>query len=199
MMADTKEQTVHAKLAMVQAELKVPKGRQNKFGGYSYRNAEDIMEAAKPLCVKHGLLLNCSDGIDMIGTRYYVRAVASVTDVSTGERIEICSYARECDSKKGMDDAQLTGACSSYARKYAMCGLFSIDDTKDMDTEEFSPEDNKLRAWSSLSREASRYKLSNDDIAKILKELCGTDFKTATAEDFYTVRINLDEYMSKKQ
>ena len=120
------------KLTALQNELKAPKGQFNTFGKYNYRNCEDILEAVKPLLVKHGVGLTVSDEIVAIGDRFYVKATAVLQ--FDGEQIQVTAYARECDTKKGMDDAQLTGSCSSYARKYALNGLFLIDDTKDADS-----------------------------------------------------------------
>lgn len=124
------------KLMDVQKKLKAPKGQFNKFGGYHYRSCEDILEAAKPLCVEAGLLLTVSDEVVMIGERYYVKATAKVAD-DTNE-FSVTAYAREEETKKGMDGSQITGTASSYARKYALNGLFCIDDTKDADTNEYA-------------------------------------------------------------
>ena len=124
------------KLMDVQKKLKAPKGQFNKFGGYHYRSCEDILEAAKPLCVEAGLLLTVSDEVVMIGERYYVKATAKVAD-GTNE-FSVTAYAREEETKKGMDGSQITGTASSYARKYALNGLFCIDDTKDADTDEYT-------------------------------------------------------------
>jgi len=120
------------KLLEVQATLKAPKGQTNTFGKYKYRSCEDILEALKPLLKKNGLTLGISDEIVMIGERYYVKATAKVADAENV--LEVTAYAREPEEKKGMDLAQLTGATSSYARKYALNGMFCIDDTKDADT-----------------------------------------------------------------
>lgn len=124
---------VAQKLMQVQKDLKAPKGQFNKFGNYKYRSCEDILEAAKPLCVDNGLLLTVTDKIVLIGDRYYVEATASVMDAETAITFEVTASAREEESKKGMDGSQVTGAASSYARKYALNGLFCIDDTKDSD------------------------------------------------------------------
>jgi len=134
-MSEKKEKKLNLmqKLFKIQAELKAPKGQFNKFGGFKFRNCEDILEAVKPLLSKYELYLNISDSISMVGERYYVKATASVMD-EEGQKIEAIAYAREQDFKKGMDEAQLTGACSSYARKYSLNGLFAIDDTKDQDS-----------------------------------------------------------------
>lgn len=124
--------TIHEKLIQIQSELKAPKGQYNSFGKYKYRNCEDILEAVKPLLKKQGLAIRLSDDIVMIGSRYYVQATAEITDGETA--VKSVAFAREEESKKGMDGSQVTGAASSYARKYALNGLFAIDDTKDSDT-----------------------------------------------------------------
>lgn len=120
----------------IQAKLKAPKNLYNSFGKYKYRNAEGIMEAVKPLLAEHGCVLRMSDEVILIGERYYVKAHATISNAG-GECITCCALAREDDTKKGMDGAQITGTASSYARKYALNGLFLIDDTKDPDTDEY--------------------------------------------------------------
>lgn len=120
------------KLVDVQGKLKAPKGQYNNFGKYKYRSCEDILEAVKPLLVERGLLLTIKDEVLMVGERYYIRAIAAITDGTNS--IEAVAFAREEESKKGMDSSQVTGAASSYARKYALNGLFCIDDNKDSDT-----------------------------------------------------------------
>lgn len=123
--------TLQQKLIEIQAELKAPKSQFNKFGGYNYRNCEDILEAVKPLCAKHEIVPLLSDEVVMIGDRFYIKATAKVTDGK--EEIATTAFARESKDKKGMDESQITGSASSYARKYALNGLFCIDDTKDAD------------------------------------------------------------------
>lgn len=122
---------INSSLALIQKELKAPKGQLNKFGNYNYRSCEDIVEAVKPLLGT--LTLTISDEVVNIGTRYYVKATATLSDGESN--ISVSAFARESEEKKGMDSAQITGACSSYARKYALNGLFAIDDTKDADTQ----------------------------------------------------------------
>ena len=122
---------VAEKLAQVQAKLAVPKGRENTFGGFSYRSAEDILRAVKPLLAEHNLLLTLNDTIEMLGNRFYVASKASLIDTESGEDITVKAMAREPESRTKMDDAQVTGSSSSYARKYALCGLFAIDDSSD--------------------------------------------------------------------
>ena len=129
--------SIYEKLAKIQSQLKAPKGQYNSFGNYKYRSCEDIVEAVKPLCHSVGAVLVISDEMVMLGNRYYIKATAIIYDAETGENVYNVAYAREEESKKGMDAAQVSGACSSYARKYALNGLFAIDDTKDADTEQF--------------------------------------------------------------
>lgn len=118
-------------LIAIQSELKAPKNQWNDFGKYNYRSAEDILEAVKPLLKKHECHLTISDEMVVLGDRYYVKATATLAN--EGESISTTAYAREEESKKGMDASQITGSTSSYARKYALNGLFCIDDTKDPD------------------------------------------------------------------
>lgn len=122
-------------LNKIQQELKAPKGQTNSFGNYKYRSCEDILEAVKPLLGDSTLTIN--DEIVMIGDRFYVKATATIRDIESKE-VSVSAYARESFEKKGMDSAQITGATSSYARKYALNGLFLIDDTKDADTKDNS-------------------------------------------------------------
>ena len=116
----------------IQHKLKAPKGQYNSFGKYNYRSCEDILEGVKPLLKEHDLALLIDDEIVQIGERYYVKATAKITDGR--ESVSATAYAREPDTKKGMDESQITGATSSYARKYALNALLCIDDTKDADT-----------------------------------------------------------------
>ena len=131
------------KLLAIQSELHAPKNQKNTFGGYNYRSCEDILEAAKPICKAHGLLLNLSDDIALIGERYYVKATATIRDAESDESLTVTAFARESADKKGMDDSQITGTASSYARKYALNGLFCVDDTKDADTDEYAKQGKK--------------------------------------------------------
>ena len=125
---------IYEKLSNVQIELKAPKNQFNGFGKYKYRNCEDILEAVKPLLAKNKLTMLISDEIEHIGERFYIKATVTLFDVETGETIITSKLAREEETKKGMDASQLTGSTSSYATKYALNGLFLIDDTKDADT-----------------------------------------------------------------
>ena len=131
-----KIKTFNERVVLAQNELKAPKGQMNRFGGYAYRSAEDILEAVKPINLKHELLLNLRDEIIEVGGRIYVKAIATLCDVHSDLKIEVQAFAREAEAKKGMDDSQITGSASSYARKYALNGLYLIDDTKDADSNE---------------------------------------------------------------
>lgn len=128
---------IYEKLVKVQTELKAPKNQRNNFGGYNYRSCEDILEAVKPILKENGLTLILKDDIVNIGERYYIVAIAELIDTETSEKIITQAQARESETKKGMDDSQITGTASSYARKYCLNGLFLIDDTKDADTDEY--------------------------------------------------------------
>jgi len=134
---------IYKKLSVIQKELKSPKNQFNSFGKYNYRSCEDILEAAKPLSIKHGAVLTTSDKIINVGDRYYVEATATLTDIEDDSQIMNTASARESLDKKGMDSSQITGTASSYARKYALNGLFCIDDTKDADTDEHKVQSNQ--------------------------------------------------------
>lgn len=120
------------KLLDIQSKLKAPKNQYNSFGKYHYRSCEDVLEALKPILVEHKCLLTITDEVVMIGSRYYIKATATISDGE--DSISVNAYAREEETKKGADGSQVTGASSSYARKYALNGLFCIDDNKDSDT-----------------------------------------------------------------
>ena len=134
---DTKKDkmNIHQKLQGIQTELKAPKGQTNKFGGYRYRSCEDILTALKPLLAQYTCTLAISDDMVEVGGRVYVMATATLASTSCegDDAVSTSGFAREAETKKGMDDAQITGSASSYARKYALNGLFAIDDTKDPD------------------------------------------------------------------
>ena len=125
--------TIYEKLSAIQEELKAPKNQYNSFGGYNYRSCEDILTAVKPICRKHRTTLILSDDLVNVGDRNYVKAKVQLQDLDATEFVFVTAYAREEETKKGMDGSQITGASSSYARKYALNGLFNIDDTKDSD------------------------------------------------------------------
>lgn len=145
-MTEQKKLNIHEKLLAIQSELKAPKGQYNSFGKYKYRSAEDILEAVKPLLAKYKALLILTDEIKVVGEEYtentktlrtYLSALAQFIDTESNEVISVSAMAREPQTKTGMDASQITGTASSYARKYALNGLFCIDDTKDADTDEY--------------------------------------------------------------
>lgn len=130
--------SVYEKLGKIQTNLKAPKNQFNSFGKYNYRSCEDILEGLKPLLTEYNCSVIISDEIELIGDRYYLKATATLIDNEKTDNniISVSGYAREAESKKGMDDSQVSGATSSYARKYALNGLFAIDDTKDADSQD---------------------------------------------------------------
>ena len=164
----------YAKLIKVQATLNAPKGQFNSFGKYHYRSCEDIMGAVKPLLAEHGLVQLVSDEIEKIGDRFYVKAIVTVTDGVTTHSVS--GYARESLTKKGMDDAQVTGATSSYARKYALNGMYNIDDTKDADTNEYR-EHAKQKANQQVRSQATGFN-PDECLAKATSAMSGCDMKT---------------------
>lgn len=197
---------IYAALMAVQAELKAPKGQHNSFGKYDYRSAEDIIEAVKPLLKDNGLFLTMSDDIVLIGDRYYVRATVKVVDVVTGESVQTSALAREAAQKKGMDESQVTGTASSYARKYALNGLFAIDDNRDADTDEYARQtkgstNDELRskAMHSLVTEMQRVGASGEEVSA----LCGVKFGKTTSRDLSTGELsklsaNLEQWIAEQ-
>lgn len=128
---------IYEKLNKIQSELKAPKGQYNKFGKYSYRSCEDILEALKPHLLKNGCVVTLTDDMQFIGDRYYLKATATITDAESGKSVSNVALAREDKERAGMSESQITGTASSYARKYALNGLFLIDDTKDANTDAY--------------------------------------------------------------
>ena len=173
-MAETKKLTLIQKLQAVQVEMKAPKNLLNKFGGYKYRNAEGILEALKPYEDKYGFVTVLSDKIEEVGGRVYVVATATIYDCDSDTSFSVSARAREADNKKGQDDAQLTGATSSYARKYALNGLFLLDDTKDADTDEYRTESEaraKTAPKATPAPKAEPKKEVSEESKKIRREL----------------------------
>lgn len=160
--------SIFSKLLSIQNELKAPKNQYNKFGKYNYRSCEDILEAIKPLCLKYGAVLLVDDYVEQVGERFYIKAKASLIDIETEQEIYAYAYARESENKKGMDSAQVTGATSSYARKYALNGLFCIDDTKDVDTQEYQE---KKQMNNNQSKNANSYEQVGIEQAVLLGEI----------------------------
>ena len=187
-------------LIKIQSELVATKSQYNSFGKYYYRSCEDILEAVKPLLSKYNAELTISDDVVSVGDRVYVKATVSITDGK--ETKTVTAFAREPLDRKGQDSSQITGATSSYARKYALNGLFLIDDNKDADTEELKNETDarsktkggkpsytedqlaKMKAWADGT-------FTEDELAGFRKECCGPDYANAIE------RIN-EEYLKRR-
>ena len=193
---------VYEKLMTVQTKLRAPKGQYNQFGHYSYRSCEDILEALKPLLAEVGAIVNVSDEIKLIGNRFYVEATAMFLDCETGDSVVAKASAREDESKKGMDLAQVTGSVSSYARKYALNGLFAIDDNKDSDATNTHGKDIKpnmtpvgglseaqLKRLLAIGNKAG---FSKDTIIKTVKKSYGCELKDMTKEQYNEVCNRLE-------
>lgn len=164
-----KERTFLEKVSLLITELKAPKSQRNNFGKYNYRSAEDILEAVKPLANNYGLVPKLSDEPVMIGDWHYIKATASIKDVKTGEEEVATAYAREPLAKKGMDESQITGTASSYARKYAMNGLYQIDDTKDADTDEYTEQVKQATPKPITKTQQQALQKRSDEIAELAK------------------------------
>ena len=185
-MAET--QNLTQKLLNVQRDLKAPKGQYNSFGKYKYRSAEDILEAVKPINVRNGILLTITDEPILIGEWHYIKASATVTDGV--DNLTVTAYARESETKKGQDLSQITGTASSYARKYALNGLYLIDDTKDADTDEYRNQGNKAPAVKSATQaEIGNLKKEVIAFSNLMKEQ-GKDVKPEQVEQ----TLNITDY-----
>lgn len=170
---------IYEKLSAIQQELKAPKGQFNSFGKYKYRSCEDILEAVKPIYGKYKTALVLLDDIKEVSGRFYVMAQAQLHDCESDGAVTATAYAREPVEKKGMDDSQITGTASSYARKYALNGLFCIDDTKDADTDEYQKQQEGKTAKSEPAKAAippkqkPGYKLPPQGDATVICDRCG--------------------------
>ena len=169
---------IYEKLQIIQSKLKAPKSQRNNFGNYNYRNCEDILEAVKPLLEEVKAAIKITDEVVLVGERYYIKAKVEFINTENGESLENTAFAREEETKKGMDGSQITGASSSYARKYALNGLFAIDDTKDSDTTNTG---DKPRLDTKLLEEASSLNIELEKVAtflgKAVEELTSADLK----------------------
>lgn len=165
---------IHEKMMKIQTTLKAPKNLFNSSGNYKYRNAEGILEAVKPLLAENKLSMYISDDVQAVNDRVYVKATVSIFDIETGESVMTTASAREALNKKGMDDSQITGTASSYARKYALNGIFLLDDTKDADTDENQKE--RTARANKQEQEKNKEKLDQMKISlvkqKTLLDLC---------------------------
>lgn len=181
--------TIYEKLAKIQSTLKAPKGQYNSFGKYKYRNCEDILEAVKPLLAEVKAVVIIGDELELIGSRFYVKATARFIDCETDAQITNTAYAREEDTKKGMDGSQITGASSSYARKYALNGLFAIDDTKDSDTTHGMPDQQSNQQNQQPANTAPQ--LMTEQHYNILIRACGNAQMDGSAEEFWKERYRV--------
>ena len=177
----------------IQHKLKAPKGQYNSFGKYNYRSCEDILEGVKPLLKEHNLALLIDDEIVQIGERYYVKATAKITDGR--EIVSATAYAREPDTKKGMDESQITGATSSYARKYALNALLCIDDTKDADTMDNSKKpvqqtQETVYNWQTLKARATQGGISEDELKHYLKKTLKVNESKDMTQEHYQQAFN---------
>ena len=181
---------IQEKLTTIQLDLKAPKSKRNNFGNYNYRSCEDILEAFKPLLAANMCSLTLDDDVLCIGDRVYVKATATLTDHAEGATISTHAFAREAETKKGMDESQITGTTSSSARKYALNGLFAIDDTKDADTDEYQ------------GREATRQTAKQEpkQTAKPFKcSVCGNDVVPVSFDGKnYSARAIAEQTTKKK-
>ena len=148
--------TINEKLMHIQTQIKAPKNLYNSFGKYKYRNAEGICEAVKPYLQEEGVSLVLKDDVVEVGGRVYIKATAILSDIENGTSVSTSAYARESEEKKGMDDSQITGTASSYARKYALNGLFLLDDTKDADSDEYKKENDEKAQMKKDEAEAEK-------------------------------------------
>ena len=193
---------VYEKLAAIQSELKAPKNQYNNFGKYAYRNCEDILEALKPLLKEHKSTIYISDEIVTVLERFYVKATVTFIDAETGEKIINTAYAREEEDKKGMDGSQVTGSSSSYARKYALNGMFAIDDTKDSDfTNTTTKGDNPGLSEAQIKRLlaiASKVNISADDVKKVVAKNFGVqDLRKMSKQQYDEICSRLEKKGNK--
>lgn len=201
------DKTIHQKLIEVQEELKAPKGQYNSFGKYHFRSTEDIVEALKPLLIKRGLLLLMYDEIELIGSRIYVVSTADLTDGATN--IKVSARARESETKKGMDDSQITGTASSYARKYALNGMFLIDDSKDADTPEYSGQMNNQQQSKQPEITLDAVKTALNDLVKktngdytkisayLLKQVGADNFNALSGQQLFAAKDYIKQLSDK--
>ena len=171
---------IYEKLTEVQNELKAPKSKYNSFGKYNYRSCEDILEAVKPILKAKRLAMTVKDDVFNIGERFYIMATVTVFDCESEEKVTTTAYAREDADKKGMDGSQITGSSSSYARKYALNGMFAIDDTKDADSWNTNDKDRTVE-----KKEAER--ATEEQVAKLRALYKGKEDKLTELLDKYDI------------
>lgn len=179
---------IYEKLSNIQSQISVTKSNYNSFGKYSYRSAEDILEAAKPVCKANGCVLTIKDEMVALEGRFYVMAICTLTDIESLEKIEVTAFAREEESKKGMDSSQVTGATSSYARKYALNGLFNLDDNKDADTDAYTETQRKAQKQEADAKIKAQAQ-ADLPISKDEEEILVRLIQTAPGKDDYETRV----------
>lgn len=187
---------IYGKLTALQNKLKAPKGQYNSFGKYAYRNAEDILESVKPLLAEFGLAMFISDSIEVYDARTYVKATVTLVNIDKPDEIIINSaFAREEEEKKGMDGSQITGASSSYARKYAMNAMFAIDDTKDSDTTNTHGKDDTKSG--TVKKELTRTEMIDvfSSMAKEKQEKAFADYKEQTGKTVKEAKYLTTEFL----
>ena len=193
--------SIYEKLSEIQHELKAPKGQYNSFGKYKYRSCEDILEAVKPLCYKNRATLVLSDEVQASGDRMYIKATATLYDLDSDSKVENSAYARESSEKKGMDESQITGTASSYARKYALNGLFNIDDTKDADTDEYAKQTTENDSKISKTQVDALYNLiknkgiENDEVIVTLKEKGYEKLADIKVKDYMSIAKHFENFV----
>lgn len=191
--------SVYEKLMNVQSKLKAPKSQFNKFGNYSYRSCEDILEAVKPLLSEVKAVLNLEDEVLQIGDRFYVKATATFTDIEDEKNISKSAFAREEESQKGMSSAQVTGSVSSYARKYALNGLFCIDDTKDDDFNNKHGKESAKSASNSKSNSKPSGNLSEAQIKRLFAIAVKAGFSPEKVKTSIKTKYNIEISQLTKQ
>lgn len=203
-MSETIKVNIYSKLAMIQQEVKVPKSQYNSFGGYNYRSAEQIESIVKPICMKYGTVLFLSDAIETHDGWHYITATATLVDITDERSISVSASAREQEAKKSMDASQITGTASSYARKYALSGLFLLDDVKDADDDAYQgKEETQQKYFKDLISMETDLKANDVDrhdeavinyvAEKIGKELTTLD-PTVISEDAETAKAVIAVY-----
>ena len=201
-MTNQKDLTITQKLLLIQSQLIAPKNQVNAFGKYKYRSCEDILEAVKPLLRELKAVLVIRDEVVLIGTRYYIKATATLVDEKNkDDQIETTAYAREPESKKGADESQITGAASSYARKYLLNGLFAIDDTKDADTKDNTYKGDGIYRITFGKHKGKRLdKMEREDLISYCKYLKDTSVKDKKELDKGAAELieKAREFLTKK-
>lgn len=196
--------TIYEKLAKIQSTLKAPKSQYNAYAKFYYRSCEDILEALKPLLAEAKATLTIGDELELIGNRYYVKATVRFIDLENDAQIMNTAYAREDDTKKGMDGSQVTGASSTYARKYALNGLFCIDDTKDADATNGMPDQENSKKGNGGQKQSNQQRdprdmqpanaepqLMTEQHYNILIRACGNAQMDGSAEEFWKERYRV--------